>query len=107
MQDLGKAQTDAYLKSVYGDAIKIPEPPRQIAGGQIDSGQHIDLGRLLDGRKRPKSSPWPWICTAVVLLALIGSGLLVASWLIKPTPEVPKGVQVPGNFGISGGPFQP
>lgn len=105
IQDMGKAQAEAYLKSVYGDNFKLPEDPRQIAGGRIDSGQHIDLGGLL--RQRPKSSLGPWIFASVLVLVAAALGLGWAFSQGKPTPGFNGQVQVPGGIQWEGRPFQP
>lgn len=107
-----QALSEAAARRIYGADYVTPEKTRgDLAGGSIDNGQHIDLGRLSEwqGRRRPKSGgPWPWIFGIVSVLALTVASLLVASWLLNPQPkQIPGGVQVPGNFQLGGGPFTP
>jgi hypothetical protein len=109
MQEMGKAQAEAYLKSVYGTDFKLPEPPRQIAGGGIDSGQHIHLPT---GFRWPKIGLGPWIFLSVLalliggwLLAGVFGGRLIQAPASSPPPQ--QGVQVPGGYQWDARPFNP
>ncbi len=94
IQDMGNAQARAFLHSVYGDGIKFPDTPRQIAGGRIDDGQHIHIPSSI----APKSNPWPWIAAIVAMLLAAGIWYLT----VHPRPA-PMETLTPGasKIGIS------
>ena len=112
MQDMGRAQAEAYLKSTYGDAFKLPEQPRIVSGGSVDTGQHISIppdvpepGPVVVKQRwrRPKiTGLGPWLFASV----LVGAGVLI--WLyshgagevsIRPAPAGPS-VPATGGSGL-------
>jgi len=102
MQDVGRAQVEAYLKSIYGDGFKPPEQPRIVSGGSVDTGQHISIPpepvpvpnvTVKQRWRRPKITglgPWLFASVALVVIAVLGW-----SWLNRPAPSPDSSAKAP------------